>query len=190
MGENMSVDDIENSEELIAYISEGNTVKYLLFWGHTPEHENAICKSCLSQWFDSPFVVDSVEYKTAEHYMMAQKAKLFGDHATYQRIIASQEPREAKKLGREISNFNDATWLKHRFDIVVQGNIHKFSQNISLRDFLLGTSGKVLVEASPVDKIWGIGLSSDDKDSENPLNWRGLNLLGFALMKVRKSLAI
>jgi ribA/ribD-fused uncharacterized protein len=186
----MSVDDIENLNELIAYISEGKQAEYLLFWGHSPAHADAVCKSCLSQWFDSPFVVDGVEYKTAEHYMMAQKATLFGDHISCQRIIASQEPSEAKKMGREIGNFNNDIWLKHRFDIVVQGNIHKFSQNIRLSDFLLGTLGKVPVEASPSDRIWGIGLSADSKDSENPLKWQGLNLLGFALMKVRKSLAI
>ena len=186
----MSVDDIENSDELLAYISQGKKAEYLFFWGHTPAHKNAICKSCLSQWFEASFTVDGVDYKTAEHYMMAQKAALFGDHLIYQRIIASQVPSEAKKLGREIRNFNNDAWLKHRFDIVVQGNIHKFSQNIRLRNFLLGTSGKVLVEASPADKIWGIGLSSDDNDSENPLKWRGLNLLGFALMKVRKNLTI
>lgn len=186
----MSVDDIENLNELISYISEGRKAEYLLFWGHTPAHADAVCKSCLSQWFEASFTVDGVEYKTAEHYMMAQKAELFGDHISYQRIVTSQYPSEAKKLGREISNFNDDVWLKHRFDIVVQGNIRKFSQNIRLRDFLLGTSGKVPVEASPADRIWGIGLSADDKDSENPLNWRGLNLLGFALMKVRRHLTI
>jgi ribA/ribD-fused uncharacterized protein len=78
--------------------------------------------------------------------------------------------------------------LRHRSAIVVAGSHAKFSQSAPLRDFLLGTAGRVLVEATPVDRIWGIGLAADDELADNPQKWRGLNLLGFALMLVRAQL--
>jgi ribA/ribD-fused uncharacterized protein len=93
-----------------------------------------------------------------------------------------------KALGRGVRGFEELIWRQHRVSIVVEGNYAKFSQSEPLRDFLIGTKHRVLVEASPVDKIWGIGLAGDDPRAENPLEWRGLNLLGFALMDVRERL--
>jgi len=161
---------------------------FLFFWGHQPNKDGSISKTCFSQWWLSSFEVDKVTYKTAEHWMMAKKAELFNDKEVLEKIIKANSPAEAKKLGREVKNYDDKLWLANRYEIVKQGNYHKFSQNIDLKMFLLNTKDRVLVEASPVDPIWGIGMASDHKDVMNPEKWKGLNLLGFALMEVRDEL--
>jgi ribA/ribD-fused uncharacterized protein len=163
----------------------GETIKYLFFWGHTNKTEVEVGKFVFSQWFPSTFVVDNVEYKTAEHWMMAHKARLFSDGSSFERIIKSQKPAEVKEIGRQIKNFDQITWENHRYTIVREGNIHKFSQNPSLKNFLLSTGDRVIVEASPVDNVWGIGLVESSPLVSNPYTWKGLNLLGFALMEVR-----
>lgn len=160
-------------------------LKYLFFWGHSNNLNEKVGKFCFSQWYESPFIVDNITYKTAEHWMMAHKALLFKDMKTFDKIIACIKPGEAKALGREVQNYDEKLWNKHKFDIVTIGNIHKFRQHPELLDFLKKTENRVLVEASPVDNIWGIGLSQDSKDVENPYTWKGENLLGFALMEVR-----
>lgn len=162
--------------------------KFLFFWGHQPSKDGIITKACFSQWWVSPFVVDGITYKTAEHWMMAKKAELFNDNEILEKIIQVNSPAEAKKLGREVRNYDDALWLANRYEIVKQGNFHKFHQNLDLKAFLVNTKESVLVEASPVDAIWGIGMAGDHKDVLNPEKWRGLNLLGFALMEVRDEL--
>ncbi len=162
--------------------------KFLFFWGHQPNKDGSISKTCFSQWWLSSFEVDKVIYKTAEHWMMAKKAELFKDHEVLAKIIKANSPAEAKKLGREVKNYNETLWLAARFDIVKEGNYHKFSQNADLKNFLINTNDRVLVEASPVDAIWGIGMAGDHKDVMNPEKWKGLNLLGFALMEVRDEL--
>ena len=178
---------MKNKAELINHLNAKHSVKFLFFWGHTVKG-NGVCKACLSQWYDSPFEADGVLYQTAEHYMMAQKAKLFHDEKAYQRILACKSPKAAKAIGREIVDFSEAVWLEHRFDIVVAGNLAKFSHYPELRQYLLNTNNRVLVEASPVDTIWGVGLAADHPEIENPRQWRGLNLLGFVLMQVRNRL--
>lgn len=182
--------EISNNLQLIDYINHGNTVKYIFFWGHQLVKGVQVDKSCFSQWYNAPFEVDGHHYKTAEHFMMAKKAELFSDEKIIQKIIQAKTPGEAKKLGREVKGFNERIWLEKRFDLVVEGNYHKFSQNKILKDFLLTTDNRVLVEASPVDKIWGIGMASDHKDIQNPYKWNGLNLLGYALMQVREKLQV
>ena len=162
--------------------------KFLFFWGHQPNKDGSISKTCFSQWWLSSFEVDNVIYKTAEHWMMAKKAELFNDNEVLAKIIKANSPAEAKKLGREVKNYDDILWLANRYEIVKQGNYHKFSQNKDLKTFLLNTKDRVLVEASPVDPIWGIGMATDHKDVSNPEKWKGLNLLGFALMEVRDEL--
>jgi ribA/ribD-fused uncharacterized protein len=179
---------ITNRTELIASINAGNKAKYLAFWGHTAKNPDIIDKSCFSQWYDAPFKDQGVLYKTAEHYMMAGKAKLFNDSHAHQKILECRHPKAAKSIGREIIGFSEDIWLKHRFEIVVAGNIAKFSYHPKLRAYLLNTGDRVLVEASPVDAIWGICLAADHHAVENPTQWRGLNLLGFALMQVRHAL--
>jgi ribA/ribD-fused uncharacterized protein len=120
--------------------------------------------------------------------MMAEKAKLFGDNQAFTAIVASESPSRAKALGRKVRNFDEQIWSNHRFDIAVRGNRAKFEQNTELRDWLLGTRNQVLVEASPRDRIWGIGLAAEDERALDPKTWRGLNLLGFALMRARTAL--
>lgn len=173
---------------LIADYEQGNRPKYLFFWGHQPSKDGVLTASCFSQWWPSPFVVDGVRHNTAEHWMMAQKALLFHDTAVFEEVIAAKTPGEAKKLGRQVQHFDEALWLEKRFEIVVAGCLHKFGQHPDLRTFLLNTHDRVLVEASPVDTIWGIGLAADNARAENPQQWNGLNLLGFALMEARDTL--
>lgn len=179
---------ISNVEELNAWLAAGGQPDYLHFWGHTPAQPQVADKSCLSQWFPSSFHLGGVIYATAEHYMMAQKAALFGDTAIEARIIAAERPSEVKKLGREVAGFDAATWAGERARIVFEGNLAKFSQKPALRKFLLGTGERVLVEASPVDRIWGVGMAADNPRIADPASWDGLNLLGFELMKVRAAL--
>lgn len=172
-------------EELIAAIRDGHKFQYLFFWGHRQSKSGEIGSSCCSQWFPVGFELNGVYYRTAEHYMMAEKARLFGDDAIASQIIEAATPNEAKKLGRKVRGFDNGKWKEARFDIVVRGNTAKFSQNPRLKAWLLGTAPLLLVESSPVDPIWGIGLHRDDPAASDPLRWNGLNLLGFALTFVR-----
>lgn len=162
--------------------------EFLFFWGHQPARDGSIIKTCMSQWWPCDFEENGVVYKTAEHYMMAGKAKLFGDEVTMGRILSKDSPKDVKDLGRQIQNFDAAAWDTNKFEIVKQGNHLKFSQNEELKKFLLQTTDKILVEASPVDPVWGIGLAEDHQNARNPELWRGENLLGFALMEVRDQL--
>ncbi|HYP98502.1 MAG TPA: NADAR family protein [Polyangiaceae bacterium] len=166
----------------------GAKLKYLHFWGHSEPPQSAVGKACLSQWYPAPFTIDGNRFSTAEHYMMFRKAQLFADNETAERILCAASPAAVKALGRKVRGFQDALWEQHRVSIVVAGNHAKFSQSPALREFLVGTQRRVLVEASPVDRIWGIGLSVDDPRASHPAQWRGLNLLGFALMDVRAQL--
>lgn len=182
------MDEPMNVEQLCRRIEAGEAFKYLCFWGHRPKRSVEVDKSCFSQWFEADFEIDGVTYSSAEHYMMAGKARLFADEAALARILAARTPAEAKAIGREILGFDDVAWNAVRLDIVTRANVAKFGQNPALREFLLGTGDRVLVEASPVDAIWGIGLAADHPDADNPTRWRGLNLLGFALMGARATL--
>nr|WP_031168005.1 NADAR family protein [Streptosporangium roseum] len=175
-------------EEAITAEQAGRRLRYLFFWGHRPPRGGGVGAGCLSQWWEVAFTVDGHLFRSAEHYMMAHKAWLFGDGETAARILAAGHPGEAKKLGREVRGFDESVWDEHRYEIVVRGTIAKFGRHPELRDFLLGTRGRVLVEASPVDRIWGIGLTADDERAASPATWRGPNLLGFALMDARDAL--
>ncbi|MFF4918520.1 NADAR family protein [Streptomyces tendae] len=181
-------DGIDSREALLARVRAGARIKYLCFWGHRPRPDGSIGPSCLSQWWPSPFTVDGVGYATAEHWMMAGKARLFADAEAERRVLAAAHPAGAKKAGRLVRGFDEAVWERERFRIVVEGSVHKFASDPALRAFLLGTGGRVLVEASPVDRVWGIGLAADDEAAQDPERWRGPNLLGFALMAARERL--
>ena len=180
--------DVLSLEELLLASRRGDQLKYLLFWGHTPPADGSVSKASFSQWFPSPFTVDGIDYPTAEHFMMAAKARIFGDKENEKLVLESSHPKQAKELGRKVRNFDEAIWTNERYRLVVEGNLAKFSQNPGLEEFLLGTGKRILVEASPCDRIWGIGLAADHPDAENPAAWKGLNLLGFALMEVRARL--
>ena len=173
---------IENIRE--RYNNE-EVLDFLFFWGHQPSKDGSIIKSCLSQWWVSRFMENDVIYKSAEHYMMEGKARVFHDPDIAAQIIATDNPKKVKALGRKISGYSDRVWNQHKYQIVKQANYLKFSQNARLKEFLIATTDKILVEASPVDFIWGIGMAEDNREVKNPNEWKGPNLLGFALMEVR-----
>jgi ribA/ribD-fused uncharacterized protein len=174
---------------LAAAVAAGARPSYLFFWGHTPKVDGAVGAWVLSQWYPAPFEVEGVRYFTAEHWMMAEKARLFGDEKARAQILAVHGPGDAKAKGRQIKGFVEELWAAQRFEVVVQGSVHKFSQHRALRELLVEqTAGQVLVEASPVDRVWGIGLAQDDPRAIKPAQWRGANLLGFALMEARARL--
>ena len=165
----------------------GKSDKFLLFWGH--QKSASISASCLSQWYTSSFWQDETRYLCAEQYMMAKKAECFGDKEALEQILSAKDPAQMKALGRQVRGFDAKVWDEIKFGVVLNASYLKFSQNAPLRDFLLQTVSKVLVEASPVDKIWGIGLAASDENAQNPMKWRGQNLLGFALMRARDEIA-
>lgn len=162
--------------------------KFIFFWGHQPSKDGTITKTSFSQWWRSSFSINIDTYCCMEQYMMAEKARLFKDVETLEKIMRSNNPKEIKVLGRQVRNFDENIWKKNRYSIILNGNYAKFMQNEDLRLFLISTKDSILVEASPYDKIWGIGMSANNENIENPLLWRGLNLLGFALMEVRDEL--
>jgi len=156
---------------------------FVFFWGIGDV--KTVQKGCLSQWWPCSFEIDGVRYNCAEQYMMAEKARTFGDGETLEKILASDKPRVIKNLGREVRGFDPAKWDAVKYGIVVKGNTAKFSQDSKLKEFLLSTGGAELVEASPVDEIWGIGLAEGDSGIRDKANWKGQNLLGKALMDAR-----
>ena len=138
-----------------------------------------------SQWFKSPFVVEGIHYETSEQYMMAKKALLFGDLIRYSLIMNEPDPSKCKKLGQQVQNFDGKVWDSCKEEIIFHANIAKFSQNELAKQLLLSTGDKIIAEASPYDKVWGIQMEANDPDSTNPAKWKGANLLGKTLMKVR-----
>lgn len=174
-------------EALVASIEGGSRPAYVFFWQPHPQR-HPVGVEGLSQWYPSSFIVDGVHYRTAEHWMMAGKARLFGDEERLRAILACSTPKEAKAHGRRVRGFDFDTWKAHRQAIVREGSRAKFRSHPALRDLLLGTGDAVLVEASPLDTIWGIGLAADHPQAMEPASWPGENLLGFVLMDVREEL--
>ncbi|MGW0365384.1 NADAR family protein [Streptomyces sp. NPDC002990] len=179
---------MEMRDKLIEQVRRGERVKFLPFWGHRPRHDGRLGPSCLSQWWPSAFTVGDVRYATAEHWMMAGKARLFADPEAERAALEAGTPAAAKKAGRLVRGFDESVWERERYALVVEGSVHKFASDPALRAYLLSTGDRVLVEASPLDRIWGIGLAADDERALDPARWRGLNLLGFALMEARTRL--
>ena len=171
-------------ERLIGLIDQGEKLTFIPFWGHTPDPRK-VNKACLSQWFDCRFELFGEAYHTAEQYMMAQKAALFKDWATYERIMEADGPGDYKALGREVKRFDADLWDREKYRIVLMGNLAKFSQNPELLEYLFSTGDSILVEASPFDAVWGVKLGIDDPRISDPSQWQGENLLGFALMETR-----
>ncbi|KAK2188003.1 hypothetical protein NP493_147g01038 [Ridgeia piscesae] len=153
--------------------------KYVFFWGNS---------SPFSQWYPCIFTVDGVEYCCAEQYMMHQKALLFGDDESAKKIMATSNPKDQKALGRRVHPFDPNVWKEKCRNIVEKGNLSKFSQNPDLKQTMLATAGSVLVEASPRDTIWGIGLGAGNPKAKTKSTWRGKNWLGYALTNVRERL--
>jgi ribA/ribD-fused uncharacterized protein len=192
-------------DQLIYRQQSGEKLEFIFFFGHKKDDNTGV----FSQWYNSPFNYEGVSYHTAEHYMMARKALLFNDKETLWKIWKTKDPLEAKVLGRQVKGFSQEVWDKHAFDIVVEGNVRKFLSSYRLKEIIISTGQKILVEASPYDKIWGIGIEApnhpktwkgkvlDDVDFNKGLNdhavvdltdvrnWKGYNMLGFALMAAR-----
>lgn len=175
--------------ELVERVRDGEPTSYLWFWGHRPRPDGTLGPGCLSQWWTSAFTVGDVRYATAEHWMMAAKARLFKDPEAERNVLSAPTPAAAKQAGRLVNGFDSAVWERERFAIVLEGSVHKFGADPALRSYLLSTGDRVLVEASPTDRVWGIGLTADDERAQDPARWLGLNLLGFALMEARERLA-
>jgi ribA/ribD-fused uncharacterized protein len=144
--------------------------------------------SPFSQWYPCSFIVGDHTFNCAEQFMMFGKATLFADPEIAAKILAAGRPREHKALGRKVRGFDDATWKRERVAIVREGNRPKFTQNPKLLELLHATRGTMLVEASPYDRIWGIGLSERDPRARDPSQWRGKNLLGKILTELRDEL--
>lgn len=138
-----------------------------------------------SQWEPCKFIVDGITYNSSEQYMMAYKARVFGDKDTLDRIMEAEHPRDQKKLGRQVKGFNADRWANIAREIVYEGNYAKFTQNPELLEKLLATEGTTLVEASPHDCVWGIGLREDDPDAQDRATWKGTNWLGEILTGLR-----
>ena len=150
---------------------------FTFFWKHR-----------LSQWHRAPFVLGGVTFTCAEQHMMHAKALLFGDREAAARILAAETPREQQAIGREVRGYDEAVWVLFREGIVFAGNHARFGQNPDQRELLFATRGTTLVEASPHDRVWGIGLAADDPRALDRSQWLGLNLLGGALTRVREAL--
>jgi ribA/ribD-fused uncharacterized protein len=176
---------IRSVEQLTEAIQNGYTPRFVFFWGHKGPESS---KGSFSQWYPASFEADGVSYSSAEQFMMAEKARLFRDDLMLEEILDAETPAKAKALGRTVLNFDPETWNAHRFEIVVRGNVAKFDQNILMRNALLKHQWNILVEASPRDRIWGIGMGAANPNASDPTAWRGLNLLGFALMEARDQL--
>lgn len=147
---------------------------FVFFWGGT-----------FSQWCPSKFTINNIEYNCAEQYMMAKKALLFRDKESYNKIMNSKDPSYQKQTGRKVKNFNADKWNSKCRDYVYEANYAKFTQNPKMLEELLSTGDKEIVEASPEDKIWGIGLHQHDQGAWDKETWLGTNWLGEAIMKVR-----
>lgn len=153
------------------------TDQLVLFWGGWP-----------SQWFLSLFTIGDITYSCAEQFMMAEKARVFGDGVALDRILHTDDPREHKAWGRRVTGFDADQWNAVCRGIVYTGNLAKFSQSPELAGRLLKTGDRTIVEASPIDMIWGVGLATNDPRVHDPTEWRGTNWLGIAIMQVRDEL--
>lgn len=142
-----------------------NNIKYLMFWG-----------SEFSNWYKTPTIINNISYNCIEQYMMHSKALLFGDISTAELIMKTSNQRDQKALGRTVKNYDDAIWSEKRFEIVKAGVKQKFLSNKTLFDLFIKHKDCYFVEASPLDKIWGIGYDTDNAIAN--IDYWGLNLLG------------
>lgn len=166
--------------------------KYTFFWKN---------KSPFSQWYgcwmdngaakyDGAFIIDGITYLTGEHYMMCGKAKLFGDMEMHAKILETNHPKDVKAMGRLVKNFDLSVWEANCKQIVYDGNYAKFSQNAHLYRQLMDTGDTKLIEASPYDKIWGIGLDEEAAKKIPEEQWPGVNYLGEVLTKLREDFKV
>jgi ribA/ribD-fused uncharacterized protein len=177
-----------SNDWLLDQLKQNKTYKYLYFWGHRTRKDGVITSSCLSQWYPRGFIHEGIHYPTAEHWMMAEKARLFNDEDILAKILVSDSPGAAKKLGRQVKGFDLPVWKENMCKIVAKGSYLKFKDNPDLLEFLHTTGEKILVEASPFDPHWGIGMSVAEAERVSPEDWKGTNWLGWCLMEARDAL--
>jgi len=144
--------------------------------------------SCYSQWAMRDILIDGEEYNCAEQYMMAEKARLFKDEESLKIIMSSDSPATQKRQGRKVKNYDDNKWKEICREVVFKANYAKFTQHEDLKEKLLKTDDKIIVEASPYDALWGVALGPWDDKILDPKNWKGENWLGEAIMKVREKI--
>ena len=166
-------------EWLKEQISYGKEFNYTFFWGA------GNFNGYLSNWYHSNFSYKGERFANCEQFMMAAKARVCGDEETREKIMRTTNPKEIKALGREVKNYDDDLWASERKKAVLLANYLKYTQNAGLGKELINTGNAILVEASPYDKIWGIGMASTEDAARNALTWKGENYLGFVLMTVR-----
>jgi len=150
------------------------TDKYYFFYKHI-----------LGQWHKFDFTVEGITFNCPEQWMMYQKAILFNDQASADKILLEKHSYQQQQLGRTVKGYKQDKWDAYKFEIVKQGNLHRFRADEEGRKVLFSTAPLILVEASPVDRVWGIGLGEGDPLADDENNWRGSNLLGKALTEVR-----
>lgn len=185
MNFNLDIESISLREHAVqhALLYQSRNAEFITFYGHTSDN-NVVGKECLSQFYPANFKDKwGHSFTSAEQYMMYRKAMLFGDLEIADRILQTHEPHKVKKLGRQVSNFNQLEWDQNKVAIVKQGNAYKFAQNENLQQYLMSTQGALLVEAAKNDRIWGVGCSH--ARAKLPHQWEGLNLLGFILTDLR-----
>lgn len=169
-----------SKQQVTERFNAGEDQDFMFFWS-----EPSGPRSVMNQWHPSTFFYKNFKFSSAEQAMMAEKALLFGDVGTLYEILGAGSPRAAKALGRQVIGYVDKVWGAERLAIVRNINVAKFSQNPTMLKHLLSTGNRVLVEASPYDHIWGIGMTGDDPAASDPNLWQGRNLLGQALMEAR-----
>lgn len=153
--------------------------KFTFFW---------LKNSPFSQWYSSQFTYKNINFVCAEQAMMYEKAMLFGDREIGMKILRETKPNVHKALGRQVRNFKNDVWDSKCKEIVYNINKAKFTQNKRLLQILMNTKGTTLVEASPKDRIWGIGLEASDPKASDRTQWRGKNWLGEVLTNLRNDI--
>lgn len=181
----MGYQKIYTLDALCKAYQSGENLDFLFFYGHRLSQVGLIDASCLSPWYWSRFVVDDVAYTCTQHFLMAEKTRLLHDSDALTLILKAGHPDEVKQLEYRGQIFEPNLWDGYYFEIIRRANMAKFTQNSQLGDYLTSTQGKYLVEADPDDADLGIGMPKDHPDIMHPDKWRGKNLLGFTLSKVR-----
>lgn len=156
------------------------TQDLVLFYGRRPVFSN---------FYISPFKIGKLKYNCTEQYFQHKKAMFFEDHKTAGKIMKTQSPAQQKKLGRRVKGYDELRWMQVRKQTMESGCMAKFTQNQPEKEKLLATGDSLMVECSPTDKIWGIGLGLKDHRAKNPKNWVGQNLMGKVLENVRELIA-
>lgn len=174
-------------EALASRVEAGERFVFTLFYSHKRD-EPGVGKGCLSNWWPCSFALDGRVWSSTEQWMMFEKARLFEDRDRMQAIADTTDPGRIKSLGREVRPFGEVSWAARRYEVMLRGLKAKFSQDNALAAFLRSTGDSVLAEASPTDRVWGIGRRESDPGADDPRQWRGANLLGFALIEVRDGL--